>query len=658
MQKIQNAKTNPNHYLLSLLLTLVGTLLFLVNARGLSGLSGLLLISILLMVTPTLFYIFSERHSLSNAQSLSLLLIPLFVLQYIYYLQAGVPVGFTDPHRHIFTYWNLFTDTGKILFENVQSISLNFVGLYVLFRFLSLVSGSDIVTLAGVIPPFLNILIILAVYLVVARLHEQRTGLLAAMLYGWENMVHILGQEMRTQTMGVLLLFIITALLLIINKKTTRSGVFGAVILLAGLVTTSFVCNFYALLVFSGAVVTVFILFLCKREINWLVANIIAAGLYLCFIVFCLCYLIYVSKGIEPLVAQFSRLIFYSIGQAAAPEYGTIITLSIFLVILGAAALVGLGLLYLLIRAITKWRAAVCVSISAGLLLILSIGVLYFAGLPVAETVFKSHHYLDGMISLAHAQADRYAEIYSDFVGAATYLIWGMLAIPYIYYVFAVLKGQEKNPRAVVFCAAYTVLLLFCMVNRLNSPLNPGRPFVAVLIMLVAAMAYFFINISASVKFRPGKAAIKVTAVLLILCFITANVMKKPDYIIGNKAPLQTIPGEQDLISYWHRDDGQYLVSDFLGETAQGRKVFASTRMQRYPFLIMAHQNNITPLNGIGVKPEYLKKHQGSLILLQDKIYGESFFQRDELPDTIELDQTIEMVRIYTNDDYLLYAVE
>lgn len=658
MQKIQNARTNPNHYLLSLLLTLVGTLLFLVNARGLSGLTGLLLISILLMVTPALFYIFSERHSLSSAQSLSLLLIPLFALQYIYYLQAGVPVGFTDPHRHIFTYWNLFTDSGKILFENVQSISLNFVGLYVLFRFLSLVSGSDIVTLAGVVPPFLNILIILAVYLVVARLHEQRTGLLAAMLYGWENMVHILGQEMRTQTMGVLILFIITALLLLLNNRTARSGVFGAVILLAGLVTTSFVCNFYALLVFSGAVVAVFIQFLCKREISWLVANTIAAGLYMCFIVFYLCYLIYVSKGFEPLVAQFTRLILNAVGQAAAPEYGSIITLSIFLVILGAAALVGFGLLYLLIRAITKWRAVVCVSISTGLLLILSLGVLYYADIPVAATVVKSHHYLGGMLSLAHAQADRYAEIYSGFVGVATCLIWGMLTIPYIYYVFAVLKGHEKNPRAVVFLAAYAVLLLFCMVNRLNSPLNPGRPFVAVLIMLVAAMAYFFINISASVKFRPGKAAIKVTAVLLILCFITANVMKKPDYIIGNKAPLQTVPGEEDLISYWHRDDGQYLVSDFLGETAQGRKVFASTRMQRYPFLIMAHQNNITPLNGIGVKPEYLKKHQGSLILLQDKIYGESFFQRDELPDTIELDQTIEMVRIYTNDDYLLYAVE
>jgi len=658
VQKMENARTNPNHYLLCLLLTLVGTLLFLVNARGLSGFSGFLLISILLMVTPTLFYIFSEKHSISSAQSISLLLIPLFALHYIYYLQAGVPVGFTDPHRHIFTYWNLFTDTGKILFENVQSISLNFVGLYVLFRFLSLVSGSDIVPLAGVIPPFLNILIILAVYLVVARLHEQRTGLLAAMFYGWEHMVHILGQEMRTQTMGVLILFVITALLLIINKKTTRSGVFGAIILLAGLVTTSFVCNFYALLVFSGAVVAVFILFLCKREIHWLVANIIAAGLYLCFIVFCFCYLKYISKGFDPLMMQFSHIVFSAVGQAAAPEYGTIITLSIFFVILGAAALVGLGLMYLLIRAITKWRAVVCVSISAGLLLILALGVLYYTGIPVAETVVKSQHYLGGMISLAHGQADRYAEIYSGFVGMATYLIWGMLIIPYIYYVIAVLKGQEKSPRAVVFCAGYTVLLLFCMVNRLNSPLNPGRPFVAVLIMLVAAMAYFFINIYSSVKFRPGKAAIKVTAILLILCFITANVMKKPDYIIGNKAPLQTVPGEQDLISYWQRDEGQYLVSDFLGETAQGRKVFASMLMQRYPFLISTHENNITPLYGIGVKPEYLKEQQGSLVLLEDKINGKTFFQRDQLPEAKELDRTVEMMRIYTNDDYLLYAVE
>ena len=110
------------------------------------------------------------------------------------------------------------------------------------------------------------------------------------------------------------------------------------------------------------------------------------------------------QQRLEPLVAQFTRLILNAVGQAAAPEYGSIITLSIFLVILGAAAWLVSGLLYLLIGAITKWRAVVCVSISTGLLLILSLGVLYYADIPVAVTVVKSHHYLGGMLSLAHAQ--------------------------------------------------------------------------------------------------------------------------------------------------------------------------------------------------------------------------------------------------------------
>ncbi|CEO87422.1 membrane hypothetical protein [Syntrophaceticus schinkii] len=271
-----------------------------VNARGLSEIQGLLVISMLLMTAPLLFYYFLLKSvTLSRGQSLSLLLIPLFALQYIFYLQAGAPVGFTDPHHHIFICWNLFTDGGKILFENVQQISLNFVGLYVLFRLLSLASSLDIVTLAGIIPPFINILIITAVYLVVNRLHEHRTGLLAATLYGWENMVHILGQELRTQTMGVLILFTVTALLLILNKKTARSGVFAAVILLAGLVTTSFVCNFYALLVFTGAVCAVFIWFLYKRDLDWLVINSLSIVLYIAFLVFfCFVYLLFVEQRV------------------------------------------------------------------------------------------------------------------------------------------------------------------------------------------------------------------------------------------------------------------------------------------------------------------------------------------------------------------------
>lgn len=384
LQEKKQSTISANYYLVSLLLTLLGTLLFLANARGLSWVPWQLLFSILLMTAPTLFYIFYEKCSLSRGQALTLLLIPLFALQYIYYLQAGVPVGFTDPHRHIFTYWTLFDDAGKIIFDNVQQVSFNFVGLYVLFHLISLASSLDIFTLAAAIPPFLNILIIIAVYLAVNRLHEHRTGLLAAMLYGWENMVHILGQEYRTQTMGVLLLFFITALLLILNRKTVRSGIFAVIILLAGLVTTSFVANFYALLVFTGAACAVFIWFLYKREGDWLVINTLSIVLYLAFIVFLVCYLLYVSGGFPYLLAQFSHILYNAAGQALSPEFGTIITKSILLVVLGCAVLVGIGLIYMLIKKITKWRPAGSFCLTAGLVLLLSLGILLYTGHSVA----------------------------------------------------------------------------------------------------------------------------------------------------------------------------------------------------------------------------------------------------------------------------------
>lgn len=649
---------SPNYYLVSLFLTLMGTLLFLVNARGVSGIHGLLLISILLMVAPTLFYIFCEKFSLTRRQSLTLFLIPLFALQYIYYLQAGVPVGFTDPHRHIFTYWNLFSDAGKILFENVQQISLNFVGLYVLFRLLSLASNLDIVTLAAAMPPFLNILIVIAVYLVVNRLHEHRTGLLAAMLYGWENMVHILGQELRTQTMGVFILFTVTALLLILNRKTARSGVFAAVILLAGLVTTSFVCNFYALLVFTGAVCAVFIWFLFKRDLDWLVINSISIGLYIAFIVFYAVYLLYVSKGFDHLLAQFGHMIFNAVGQTMAPELGGIITKSILLVFLGVAALVGFGLLYLLIRKITKWQSFGSLCFTAGLLFFLSLGFLYYTGYPVAGVAAKFQHYLGGMLSLAQVQAHEYTRIYNHFVELTTYLIWALLVVPYICYFFVVIKNKDKNVKPLLFFASYSVLLAFCLVNRLNSPLNPGRPYVAVLILLVTAMAYFLYNIPSLIRIRPLRVIIKITALSLILCFIFANAVKRPDYIIGSKTPFQSVPGAEDLVPYWHKDEGQYLASDFLAATASGRKVFACMSMQRYPFLISTYENDLTPLYGIGVQAEGLKNHKGHLILLEDKIYGQTFYKRGELPNIEDLNQETQIAKIYNNNDYMLYKVK
>ncbi len=653
----EQSKFSINYYLLSLLLTLMGTLLFLVNARGLSGLAGLLPVSVFLMVGPALFYIFSARRSLTQRQSLTLLLIPLFALQYIYYLQAGAPVGFTDPHNHIFTYWKLFTDAGKILFENVQQLSLNFVGLYILFRLLSLAGNLDIVTLAAVIPPFLNILIVVAVYLVVSRLHEQRTGLLAAMLYGWEHIALILGQEFRTQTMGVLILFTVTALLLILNRKTARSGVFAALILLAGLATTSFVCNFYALLVFTGALCAVFVWFLWKRDLDWLAINSVSIGLYVMFIAFYAVYLLYISKGFAPLSAQFAQLLFNAAGKAMAPEYGGVIIKSILLLLLGAAAIVGFGLLYLLVKKLTKWRAPASSCLTAGLFFLLSLAFLHYIGYPVAGAAAGVYHYLGEILSIAEAQAKTFGYVHSGFVTWGTYLIWGLWWITYIYYFGAVVKNGGSNKKLSVFFTAYSVLLAYCLVNRLNSPLNPFRPYAAALILLAAAMAYFLYYVPRLVKFRPGQIVIKVVAICLILNFISANLVKKPDYLIGNKYPFQSALGYEDNVPYWQKDEGQYLASDFLASTAPGSKVFACTLMQRYPFLINTYENGITPLYGLGVQAENLRNQKGCLVLLEDKINGKTFYSREALPDAGELDQTVQMIKVYTNDDYLLYDV-
>lgn len=122
--------------------------------------------------------------------------------------------------------------------------------------------------------------------------------------------------------------------------------------------------------------------------------------------------------------------------------------------------------------------------------------------------------------------------------------------------------------------------------------------------------------------------------------------------------PFQSVPGDEDMVPYWYKDDGQYMASDFLAATASGRKVFACMPMQRYPFLINTYENDLTPIYGIGVQGERLKHHKGYLVLLEDKINGKTFYKRGELPKTEELDQEVQIGKIYSNDDYMLYDVK
>jgi hypothetical protein len=308
-------------YLCSFLLVLVGVLFFLINAKGLIELQGLFPLSILLMVTPTMYWVFDDNHSINKTQSLLLILGPLLVLNYIYYIQMGVPVGFQDPHDHILQYLKLFSDSGNILFENAQRISFNFVGLYLFFRSISLINNLDIVLLASAIPPFLNIIIIVMVYLIVNRLHDNRIALFSTMVYGWSYEVVVYGQEFRTQTIGVLLLFTITFIIInSLNNKRTPSIVITLIILLMAIVTSSFVVICNTLLLFA---VTLIIIVLFNKFNNEQIISSFSFGVFIIFIIFFFVYLLYIGTAIDNIILSIQNLFLDTFTRMESPTLQT-----------------------------------------------------------------------------------------------------------------------------------------------------------------------------------------------------------------------------------------------------------------------------------------------------------------------------------------------
>ncbi|MDD4320857.1 MAG: hypothetical protein PHH31_04810 [Acidaminococcaceae bacterium] len=293
------------YYLINLLMVLLGVLLFLINAKKIVQIPGLFLISILLMVLPALLAIFVHQK-LNLIQILSLVFIPITMLNYMYYIQMGVPVGFTDPHYHIFQFVKLFDDSGKIIFEKAQSISFNFVGLYIVFQFLSKIIGSDIVYLATIIPPFLNLLIIITVFMIVSKLVGYKVGLLSTIFYGWENQVLIFGQEFRSQTIGVFILFIILFMLFNQKKETnTVSRLIALMILMAGLITTSFAVNIYALIALFIIILLPLFLKITGQEVN---NTLLTTGTFTLFIILFIFYMIYISNGFDTSITAVCQL--------------------------------------------------------------------------------------------------------------------------------------------------------------------------------------------------------------------------------------------------------------------------------------------------------------------------------------------------------------
>jgi len=281
----------------SLLLTLLGVIGFIISAKELIHVSGLLLLSILFMIIPaTLIALNWDTCHLTKIQSLSLVIIPLIFLNYIYHIVMVLPVGFSDVHFHILQCLRLVNVDGVIQFS--ERLSFNFVSLYLVFYFLMAASNLDISTLASLIPPIFNLILIFTVYLLVNKLHSHEIALIAMMLYGWENQVLLFGHEMRTQTLGVLLLFIALVFEFSNFKKLIPNTIL--IIILFSSVMTSFVSVFSTYIIFLVMLVTSIILyFVLKWPEN--VSRITWRFLGLYTITF-MSYIMYISGGFEYII--------------------------------------------------------------------------------------------------------------------------------------------------------------------------------------------------------------------------------------------------------------------------------------------------------------------------------------------------------------------
>lgn len=258
-------------FLSSLLSILIGILLFVSNSKSI--IHPVLLLAIIFMVLPGLVYglRFSNNHPI---KSFILVFIPILFINYIYYLTQGDVVGYTDPHFHIQQFKDIISLDGRLVSEKMFNVSFYFVGLYVLFQILESLTFMPIESLASIIPPIFNCICILAVYVIITRLHSSKIGIIAVIFFAWELTVIQFGQEFRTQTLGTLILFTYIILLLASTRTNKINRVYfsiASVPFLVGIVMSSFVLFVSALtiLVFTFIASVVLMSVLKYNKITW-----------------------------------------------------------------------------------------------------------------------------------------------------------------------------------------------------------------------------------------------------------------------------------------------------------------------------------------------------------------------------------------------------
>jgi len=230
-----------------------GISLFAIGSFGIIQLPGLTVLGAALLLAPATVYAFSRRHFLRELPVLISIIIPLVVINYVYSIRTGSPVGFQDVHIHIIETQSLLTPGGFIDFGRAQKISLNFVGLYAIAWFGSAVGHVGIVALATWLPPAFSVLVAVLVYLVARRIFSPQVAVLSMIFFAWDNNTILFGHEFRTQTIGTL--FTLGAVLVYLGMQQTASGKTGfsasGMLFLFALSTSSFVSDLFALTLFT-----------------------------------------------------------------------------------------------------------------------------------------------------------------------------------------------------------------------------------------------------------------------------------------------------------------------------------------------------------------------------------------------------------------------
>ncbi|HZY26578.1 MAG TPA: hypothetical protein VFE71_12180, partial [Bacteroidales bacterium] len=261
-----------------------------------------------------------------------LVILPLIFINYLFYIKMGVPVGFEDIHANIIQYQQVFGEQGNIVFSNSQTISYNFVGIYIIFRFLLQIMNFSLINMAILIPPFFNLIIVLTVYTIANNLHSHRVALITTLLFGWENQIIIFGHEMRTQTIGTLLLFIILSLFMCSQKsinKNLKYRKIALILVIFSIVTTSFISIVYTFIILLTIIITADIL---PKVFKWPQNSIfITRGIIVLLFIAFISYLIYISNGFGNVTSSLISLINESINIGAtlphseSPVYGTFV---------------------------------------------------------------------------------------------------------------------------------------------------------------------------------------------------------------------------------------------------------------------------------------------------------------------------------------------